>query len=189
MMNILCIDTSADKIALAMQISGNEPKYFIGSDDKKKHNAVLLGYIEKLLTENGADIKDIDVFGVVSGPGSFTGIRVGVATVNAFAMANDKKIVEITSLEQLSNGNNMIMLDCKHNNFYCGIFVKNDAEYLALTKYEIETYNIEKALLEGVYPDLMLKKCMEKAEKGLFVPQAKPFYLKASSAERENTDL
>ncbi len=185
-MNILCVDTSAENIALALQIKGKEPKYFVGCDDKKKHNSVLLNYIEKLLCESGVKIEDIDVLGVVSGPGSFTGIRVGVATVNAFALANDKKIVEITSLEQLSNGNNMVLLDCKHNNYYCGIFDKGSIEYLALTKSQTEAYSLEKCFLEGVYPKLMLKKCLEKANESLFVAQARPFYLKASSAEREN---
>ncbi len=188
-MNILCIDTSADNIALAINLNGKVPQFFVGSDDKKKHNSVLLGYIDRLLRKNNVDIKDIDVFGVVVGPGSFTGIRVGVATVNAFAMANDKKIVEITSLEQLSDNNNMVLLDCKHDNYYCGIFNKEDTVYLALTKSEIDDYNIEKRLLEGVYPELMLKKCLEKADKGLYVIKAKPFYLKASSAERENSDI
>lgn len=183
-MNILCIDTSSDNIALALKSGNNEPQYFIGSDDKKKHNSVLLTYIESFLQQNFLDIDDIDIFGVVVGPGSFTGIRVGVATANALALGGDKKIVQITSLEQLAD-NNMVLLDCKHDNFYCGIFVNDKTEYKALTKAQIEEYKLNICYLEGVYPEKMLSKCLEKVDND-FVTQAKPFYLKASSAEREN---
>ena len=89
-MNILCIDTSADSIALALLLEGDSPQYFVGADDKKKHNSVLLGYIEEFLAKNNTFIQQIDVFGVVVGPGSFTGIRVGVATVNALALRGKK---------------------------------------------------------------------------------------------------
>lgn len=184
-MNILCMDTSADNIALALKVNNCDAKYFVGNDDKKKHNGVLLQYIDDFLQQNDIRINDIDTFGVVVGPGSFTGIRVGVATVNALALGGSKKIVQITSLEQLAN-NNMVLLDCKHDNFYCGIFTNNKQEYKALTKAEVAEYDIEKTYLNGVYPLEMLAKCLEKANNGDFVVQAKPFYLKASSAEREN---
>lgn len=183
-MNILCIDTSADSIALALLLEGDSPQYFVGADDKKKHNSVLLGYIEEFLAKNNTFIQQIDVFGVVVGPGSFTGIRVGVATVNALALRG-KKIVQITSLEQLAN-DNLVALDCKHDNYYAGIFTENQAKYLSLTKEELLNYGLEIAYLSGVYPQKMLEKCLEKVKNNDFVTQAKPFYLKASSAEREN---
>lgn len=183
-MNILCVDTSSDNIALALQVGNNAPQYFVGNDDKKRHNSVLLNYIEKFLQQNSVTIEQIDVFGVVVGPGSFTGIRVGVATVNALAFSG-KKIVQITSLEQLAN-NNMVVLDCKHDNFYAGIFTGEETNYLALNKQGLDNYNLEIVTLSGVYPEKMLNKCLQKVKNHDYVEQAKPFYLKASSAEREN---
>ena len=91
-MNILAIDTSTDKITLGLAI-GEKKAYYIGEKGCKRHNSALLECVDALLSSNGVTVGDIDVFGVVRGPGSFTGIRIGVATVNALAMGVGAKIV------------------------------------------------------------------------------------------------
>ena len=112
-LRLLAIDTSTESIILALYNCGDK-KYFVGKDNAKMHNQVLLTNINDFLYNQGLSINDIDVFGIVSGPGSFTGIRIGVATVNALALALNKKTVEITSLEQLDDGTQKIVLiDCK----------------------------------------------------------------------------
>lgn len=181
-MNLLTIDTTTDQIILGLTFN-NKNYYFQGEKNCKKHNELLLTYVDIFLTDNGATLSDIDVFGVVVGPGSFTGIRIGVATVNAFAMATKKKIVEITSLEQLDNGEEkLVLLDCRHGNYYVGKFGRT-VEYMALNESEIAGIKLKKVYLTEVHPDAIQSKCNEKAELGLFVKQAKPFYLKKSSAE------
>ena len=67
----------------------------------KKHNERILGIIEELLNENNLTIKDIDEFGVVIGPGSFTGIRVGIATIKAFKDVTGKVAKGVNNLELL----------------------------------------------------------------------------------------
>ena len=183
-MKILAIDTSSDKITLALNVDGKN-YYYSGNDVCKKHNSVLLEKIDRLLSDNNIKISEIDVFGVVVGPGSFTGIRIGVATANALAMSGNKKIVEITSLEQFDDGTNkLVLLDCKHDNYYVGKFVKGGKEYLALSKSEIEEIDLPKVYLIEPVPENILKKCLEKIANNDFSVRAKPFYLKQSSAER-----
>ena len=186
-MILLAIDTTAESIILALKKDDKED-FFVSEKCAKKHNSVLLRHIDEFLAKNGLTIRDLDYFGVVVGPGSFTGIRVGVATVNAFAFATGKKIVEITSLEIQAcreNGKTIVTLDCRHGNYYCGIFEDGKKEYLALNEAELASYEGKKLKAEESKPSDLLYCCEEKARKGEFCSQAKPFYLKKSSAERE----
>ena len=184
-MNILCIDTTTEYIVIALQ-KDEKSDFFISEKGCKKHNSIILSTIDEFLDKNGLKIGDIDVFGVSVGPGSFTGIRVGVATMNAFSLALNKKLVSVTTLElPVEKDKVMTLLDCKHDNFYCGIFDGGKEEYLALNKSEIDAYPYEKIYMEGTYPKELLAKCLAKIEKGEYVSQAKPFYVKKSSAEIE----
>ena len=182
-LRLLAIDTSTESIILALYNCGDK-KYFVGKDNAKMHNQVLLTNINDFLYNQGLSINDIDVFGIVSGPGSFTGIRIGVATVNALALALNKKTVEITSLEQLDDGTQKIVLiDCKHDNYYAGIFGEK-TQYLALSKDELNEYDLPKHYLTKSIPEKVLDKCLQKVQRNEFTTQSKPFYMKKSSAER-----
>ena len=66
------------------------------------HTDRLLGSVRQLLEVSGLQMTDIDGFGVVFGPGSFTGLRVGVATVKGLSMATGRPIVGVSSLRTLA---------------------------------------------------------------------------------------
>ena len=186
-MILLAIDTTAESIILALKKDDKED-FFVSEKGAKKHNSVLLSEIDGFLAKNALTLSDVEIFGVVTGPGSFTGIRVGVATVNAFAFATGKKIAEVTSLEVPScseNGKVIVTLDCRHGNYYCGIFENGKKEYLALNEAEIAVLEGKKLKAEDATPSDLLRCCLEKVRKGELCSQAKPFYLKKSSAERE----
>lgn len=71
----------------------------------KSHSEVINRYIEELLQKHSCKLKDFDYFALGIGPGSFTGIRVAVNTVKAFAYSFDRPIIEINSLENLAFSN------------------------------------------------------------------------------------
>ncbi|MFA6866292.1 MAG: tRNA (adenosine(37)-N6)-threonylcarbamoyltransferase complex dimerization subunit type 1 TsaB [Clostridia bacterium] len=185
-MNILCLDTSTEKIVFAL-LKDNKIIEFIGEAGSKKHNSTLLPLLDKFLKENEITIKNIDIYAVVVGPGSFTGIRIGVATVNAFALTNQKQIVEITSLEQVFEGDKdmLVGLSCKHDNYYCANKIDKKIEYLPLNIDEIKNLGKEMTLFENSNPSKMMNVAIKKIANKEFVNQAKPFYMKRSSAERE----
>lgn len=185
-MKLLALDTTTENIVIGLHVDGRN-EVFVSDKESKKHNAILLSLVDSVLAKNGLKISDIDVFGASVGPGSFTGIRVGVATINAFAMANDKKIVEVVTLDLpvVEGKDVMTMIDCKHGNYYCGLYFDGKTEYLPLTEEEIKGYDIDKVLMNGTYGQELIAKCLAKAGKGEYVTQAKPYYLKRSSAERE----
>lgn len=81
-MNRLIINTANDKLFVVLQLGDNV--FCKISESKMHHNETMLPLIDELLKENNANVKDVQEFGVVIGPGSFTGIRVGIATIKAF---------------------------------------------------------------------------------------------------------
>lgn len=184
-MNFLAIDTTTDNIVLALK-KGDCVDYFVSEKDCKKHNSILLGKIDSLLKKNDIALSDIDAFGVSIGPGSFTGIRIGVATVNALAFATNKPIVEVTTLETpISQKPAMSLLDCRHGNYYCGVFTDDETEYINLTAEEAEKYDLPKIYIDNIDPQKLLQKCVDKFGNNQVVDYAKPFYLRRSSAELE----
>lgn len=66
------------------------------------HSERLLPAVQQLLKEAGLRLSDLEAFGVVLGPGSFTGLRVGVATVKGLALATGKPVVGVSSLHTLA---------------------------------------------------------------------------------------
>lgn len=96
---------------------------------KKKHSEKMLPAIDHLLKDSGLDIKNIDVFGVVNGPGSFTGLRIGMATAKGFAQALDRPMVTVSTLEALAaniayaDGVICPMLDAQRNQVYTAAYV------------------------------------------------------------------
>ena len=89
-MNYLAIDTSADHLTVAACVNGKKGSVFLSSSGVK-HSVELMPEVEKLLNSLGATAEDMDVFCAVVGPGSFTGIRIGVATAKGFADACGKR--------------------------------------------------------------------------------------------------
>jgi tRNA threonylcarbamoyladenosine biosynthesis protein TsaB len=98
---LLTIDTStsAGSVALSRgeQLLGEELLNI-----KATHTDRLLLSLARLLEDTGVGLEAVDAFGVVLGPGSFTGLRVGVATVKGLAMATGKPVVGISSLQALA---------------------------------------------------------------------------------------
>ena len=81
-MNKLVINTANDELEIALAIGENV--FFKSEKSKLHHNERLIPLLDELLKTQKIKLKDIDQLGVVVGPGSFTGIRVGIATIKAF---------------------------------------------------------------------------------------------------------
>lgn len=188
-MNFLAIDTTMQQLSLALSIDNKEKAVTIDTK-AKKHNSTLMSEIDKLLKEYNGEIKDIDVFGVVTGPGSFTGIRVGVSAINAFSFALNKKIVEITALElaayNYKDQNILAMIDCRNNNYYAALFMGGKAKYMAISGEEAEQFNVKHIIYQQPDSNALINIMKEKIACKEFSNKAKPFYMKKSSAEREN---
>ena len=85
-MNLLAIDTAQGYLSVYFSFQGRDYHAF-RENAGMKHSTMLLPEIDAILRQAGATLADIDVFGVVVGAGSFTGIRIGIATVKALALS------------------------------------------------------------------------------------------------------
>ena len=155
-MKILAIDTSSSICSVAILeddklIDKNE------LNDGKTHSENLMPLLDELLKRNSIDIKNVNLIACCVGPGSFTGIRIGVASIKPIAEVLNIKVASIMSLEALARnveGKETIvsLIDARNNQVYCGIFDKEynkKEEYLAddineviavLKKYENITF-------------------------------------------------
>lgn len=132
-MKILSIETAGSVCGVALTEDDKLIKEEL-IDDGNTHSVKLMPLIDKLLSETNTKISDIDLFACDIGPGSFTGIRIGVSTVKAFMDVTDKKAVGITSLETLAyniDTDNIVcsLIDAKNENVYYGFFKKENEIY------------------------------------------------------------
>ena len=95
---------------------------------RRTHSELLMPMIDKVLADAGVDVADIDVFAVVNGPGSFTGVRIGVCAAKALAQATGKPVAEISSLHAMAypfrdfEGTVCAMADARNAQAYYAFF-------------------------------------------------------------------
>ncbi len=102
-MNVLGIETATAATAVALLAPSGE-RYHLVLDDQRRHGEVLTEGIARLLARADLDPAQLERVVVDRGPGLFTGLRVGVATAVALALATDASLVAVTSLELLARG-------------------------------------------------------------------------------------
>ncbi len=123
-MKYLAIDTSGKNLTIV--VNNGIKEYFVHDENcAVRHSVELMPKVEELLTKSGLSLSDVDFFAVVIGAGSFTGIRIGVATVKAMCFAYNKPCLTITSFDTIAYnkevGKVLAMIDAKHDGFYvCG---------------------------------------------------------------------
>lgn len=100
-MLILAVDTTSPSGSAAL-LSGTKVLAEAGVDTPLDHSARLLGSVDFLLKTCRVDITEVEGFAVAVGPGSFTGIRVGLSTVKALAFASNRPVAAVSSLAALA---------------------------------------------------------------------------------------
>ncbi len=98
---ILSVETAtlSGSVAIAR---GEQLLGVVSGDPKISHSNTLLADVDKLLAETQLRVSDIDVFAVATGPGSFTGLRIGIATIKALSATLDRPSVGIPTLEAVA---------------------------------------------------------------------------------------
>ncbi len=126
-MKILAIDTTSNSASVVIC----DDATVLGSysiTTAKKHSETLLPMIEHLCQTTSVSLDQIDAFAVTTGPGSFTGVRIGVSTVKGLAFASNRPCVAVSTLESLAwnlrgtHGIIVCVMDARRNQFYNAIF-------------------------------------------------------------------
>lgn len=167
-MRILALDSSAKSASVAIL----EDEKILGEfyiNVGLTHSQTLLPMIKNLLENTKLDLKSIDCFAVSAGPGSFTGIRIGICAIKGIAFALKKPCIPVSTLESMSynviNENCIVcaVMDARCNQVYNAIFevkngkIKRKTEDRAILiddlEQELSKYN-EKIIIIGDGADL-----------------------------------
>ena len=100
-MNILAVDTAGKTAAVAV-LRDDVLLYEAQCNNGLTHSETLLPMIDTALKAAGLTVDDLDVLGVTNGPGSFTGLRIGVATAKGLAWPEDKPCAPCSTLESMA---------------------------------------------------------------------------------------
>ena len=100
-MKILGIDTSSKRCTVCI-LEDNNMIIELHSDDEKTHSQTLMPLIDEMFKKTDLSLKDIDMLACCVGPGSFTGVRIGISTAKAFADVYNFKTFGVSSLEGLA---------------------------------------------------------------------------------------
>ncbi|MGY5453216.1 tRNA (adenosine(37)-N6)-threonylcarbamoyltransferase complex dimerization subunit type 1 TsaB [Agarivorans sp. MS3-6] len=98
--NILALDTSTENCSVALQWQGeifSKQEY-----SPRDHTLKILPFVEQILAEAGANLQQLDAIAFGRGPGSFTGVRIGVATAQGLAFGADKPMIAVSTLQAMA---------------------------------------------------------------------------------------
>ncbi len=174
-MKVLGIDTSAIVSTCAICELGDEPKVIASGslNTKLTHSQTLVPFMENLLNGANISLADIDVFAVSAGPGSFTGLRIGVSAIKGMAFANNKPVRSVSTLLGIAHnftvtdGIICAVMDARCNQVYNALFrIQNGivmrlcddrAIFIDDLKKDLDNYN-ERIILAGDGADLVYGK-------------------------------
>ena len=151
-MKILAIDTSSANCSISIcEVIDNNFNTIVqkNNSEEKTHSQKLMPLISEMFEESNLNLDGIDLLVSCLGPGSFTGIRIGIATVKAFSDSKNIPTTGVTSLESLcynveNSGYVIPIINAKNNNAYSNLFFKDD-KGISL-KFENHAYDINTIL-------------------------------------------
>lgn len=130
-MKILGIDTSTASLSIALMVDG-VLKYELNQNHALTHSERLMPYIATMMEAIGSSMEEIDRFACTVGPGSFTGVRIGVSVANAFSLALNKEVVGISTLEAMAYSHRfcedviLATTDAQRGNFYASFYKRDE---------------------------------------------------------------
>lgn len=160
-MKILAIDTSAIVATVAVT-EDSKPLAQYTINNGNTHSETLLPMIESALRALDLKVSDIDLFALSAGPGSFTGVRIGAATVKGLAFNSSKPCVEVSTLEALAQ--NLVLhkglicpvMNARRSQVYTALFRSDGKELTRLLPDSALAISELDALLSGYSEDVAL---------------------------------
>ena len=143
-MKILAVDTSTKLLCIAVLKGPRIYTYRINSE--RRHFSLLLPLIKRILTSLKIELEDMNYFAVGLGPGSFTGLRIGIVGIKGIAVAVNKKVIGVPSLDviayntlQIRDGYKFIcpILDAKRGLVYTCFYRREGETLKRLITYKL----------------------------------------------------
>ncbi|MBN1293522.1 MAG: tRNA (adenosine(37)-N6)-threonylcarbamoyltransferase complex dimerization subunit type 1 TsaB [Candidatus Latescibacteria bacterium] len=130
-MIIIGIETATERLSASIIIEG-EKKFELHKDSRSSHCELLTGFIMQLTGNHGVNLKSVDCIAVSTGPGSFTGLRIGIATAMGLAYGLGINTVPVNTLAALvwktAPVNTLVcpLIDAKRSEVYTGLYRLTD---------------------------------------------------------------
>lgn len=184
-MNILYVNTTTSDLVVAL-VKEND---IISVSQKAmgvKHSEALCNKVDELLKTAKLTFNDIDAYACAVGPGSFTGIRIGIATIKGYATAFPKPFISVNCLEAIAysancEGNGFSVIDAG-NGYYLYSYIHGTIPYVI--PYDDEAIMICTRADGAVdYLDGAANIIRDKFRKGDFDESLNPLYIRKSQAE------
>ncbi len=186
-MKFLLLDTTFDRLLVAVNNEGNI-LYRFGNEDKGSTSANIIPKTQDILNESGLNVGEIDCIFAVTGPGSFTGIRIGVSTAEAIAFGVSCEKCGLTVFDGFGT-EKLCVIPSRRGYFYyrLGKEFGEISEEELFTKsdfyYRNCTMQCGTLISDEEYVKNLFKTAEEKIESGNLTT-LEPLYLKKSQAER-----
>ena len=131
-MKVLALDTSSTKEASCAIVEDGTTLVKLQGDEGKDHSQTLMPMIKEIFDKSNLQLKDMDLLSCGKGPGSFTGLRIGIATIDAFKDVTNIPVCGVSSLEALAYGaiikkgkidcKILSMVSAKYENVYFAVY-------------------------------------------------------------------
>lgn len=143
----LAIDTSTNILSVAL-VRGDEVLASVDELTKNNQSEILMSRIEAMMSECGLLPTDLERIAVARGPGSYTGIRVGVAAAKSLGYTLNIPVIGISSLEVMANavirtGNVVTMIDARRGTVFAGAYGNTRAPLISEGHYTLDDLLIQ----------------------------------------------
>ncbi|MCX5694116.1 MAG: tRNA (adenosine(37)-N6)-threonylcarbamoyltransferase complex dimerization subunit type 1 TsaB [Candidatus Omnitrophica bacterium] len=187
-MKILGIDTTTARLCLGLHVDGKFYEYSL--ETGRNLSALLVPTIQRVLSAVGLKVSDIDYFACGLGPGSFTGIRIGLATIKGLSVIKNKPVIGISTLDilaknaQLDDRLIITAVDARRSLIYCSSYrhvqgkLQRKSAYALLSLDELIERFPGKSVILGdavaLYGDALLARIKNTSvlDKDYWTPQA-----------------
>lgn len=151
MATLLCIETASTNCSVALSVDGNLLDLKEDNNLSYSHSERLHLFIDEIIKDNGLSLQDLDALAISKGPGSYTGLRIGVSAAKGLCFSLDIPLISVPTLTALAlkveeEGKVVAMLDARRMEVYTASFNSN--------KEQIEETSA-KILLPDSYQDLL----------------------------------
>ncbi|MGC6428127.1 MAG: tRNA (adenosine(37)-N6)-threonylcarbamoyltransferase complex dimerization subunit type 1 TsaB [Flavobacteriales bacterium] len=127
---ILCIETSTKSCSVALSLQGKSIVDRELISKNYSHSEKLTVFVQELMNQSGYEFFQLDAIAISMGPGSYTGLRIGVSTAKGICYASEKPLIAISTLEAMAKGMESKeqnkcycpMIDARRMEVYCGLY-------------------------------------------------------------------
>ncbi len=150
---IVCIETATKSCSVALAKNGHLVAVKEQVSEQYSHSEQLTVFIEQLLQKEGLKVSDLDAIAVSSGPGSYTGLRIGVSTAKGLCYASDMPLIAVSTLgvmaqamkDKYPEAQLCPMLDARRMEVYCALYSKSQTSPVVAKIIDQDSFSEELA--------------------------------------------